>query len=205
MGSGQRRPPPDIPRQRQPCRRFRLHCFCFHILVRLQHGFWISRVGLWLRGTSQISPRHSRLLTSVWQIFPTAIRARGLSFAASGGAIASIAVSHIWPVGIHRIGSKIYFFFMAVNLVCVPIIWIFYPETKGRSLEDMDALFNKGASRASREDPLDSEARQGLLGLQGEEHDLGMPKHTTKHRRSGSDSSAEESPCIFQTHIDAVN
>ncbi|KAK1827312.1 putative quinate permease [Podospora conica] len=119
------------------------------------------------------------------EIFPTAIRARGLSFAASGGAVASIAVSHIWPVGIHRIGSKIYFFFMAVNLVCVPIIWIFYPETKGRSLEDMDALFSKGVARVSRDDPLDSEARQGLLGSRGEEHDLETPKQATQHRREG--------------------
>lgn len=51
------------------------------------------------------------------QIFPTAIRARGLSFAASGGAVGSVLVSQIWPIGIHRVGSKIYYFFMAVNLV----------------------------------------------------------------------------------------
>jgi hypothetical protein len=74
------------------------------------------------------------------------VRARGLNFAASAGAIGSIAVAQIWPVGIDRIGSRIYFFFMAVNLVCVPIIWILYPETKARSLEDMDILF--GAKQA---------------------------------------------------------
>lgn len=74
------------------------------------------------------------------------MRARGLNFAASAGAIGSIAVAQIWPVGIDRIGSRIYFFFMAVNLVCVPIIWVLYPETKARSLEDMDILF--GAKQA---------------------------------------------------------
>ena len=56
-------------------------------------------------------------------------------------------MAQIWPVGIDRIGSRIYFFFMAVNLVCVPIIWLLYPETKTRSLEDMDVLF--GAERGS--------------------------------------------------------
>jgi hypothetical protein len=50
-------------------------------------------------------------------------------------------VAQIWPVGIDRIGSRIYFFFMAVNLVCVPVIYLLYPETKTRSLEDMDILF----------------------------------------------------------------
>jgi len=35
---------------------------------------------------------------------------------------------------------------MAVNLVCVPIIWLLYPETKGRALEDMDVLFGGSPS-----------------------------------------------------------
>lgn len=30
---------------------------------------------------------------------------------------------------------------MVINLVSVPIIYIFFPETKGRALEDMDVLF----------------------------------------------------------------
>ncbi|KAI1405040.1 general substrate transporter [Hypoxylon fuscum] len=77
------------------------------------------------------------------EIFPTSVRARGLNFSASGGAIGSIVVAQVWPVGIDTIGSNIYFFFMAVNLVCIPIILMFYPETKGRALEDMDSLFNQ--------------------------------------------------------------
>jgi len=59
-------------------------------------------------------------LTSL-QIFPQAFRARGLNFSASGGAIGSIIVAQVWPVGIDRLGPKIYFFFMAVNIVCVPV------------------------------------------------------------------------------------
>ncbi|KAI1775909.1 general substrate transporter [Hypoxylon cercidicola] len=77
------------------------------------------------------------------EIFPTSVRARGLNFSASGGAIGSIVVAQVWPVGIDAIGSNIYFFFMAVNVVCIPIIVLLYPETKGRALEDMDLLFNK--------------------------------------------------------------
>ncbi|KAI5860907.1 general substrate transporter [Durotheca rogersii] len=86
------------------------------------------------------------------EIFPTSVRARGLNFSASGGAIGSIVVAQVWPVGIETIGSKIYFFFMAVNFVCIPIILLFYPETKGWPLEDMDLLFNKGAAVRIRGD-----------------------------------------------------
>ncbi|KAL7622670.1 hypothetical protein AAE478_008184 [Parahypoxylon ruwenzoriense] len=94
------------------------------------------------------------------EIFPTSVRARGLNFSASGGAIGSIVVAQVWPIGIDTIGSNVYFFFMAVNFICIPvsfgpsrakflltpsqIIILFYPETKGRPLEDMDLLFRKG-------------------------------------------------------------
>jgi hypothetical protein len=76
-------------------------------------------------------------------------------------------VAQIWPVGIHRIGSKIYFFFMAVNLVCVPIIWLLYPETKGRPLEDMDVLFG-GSPVVSMDNLLDPESAEHFLAPDGE-------------------------------------
>ncbi|KAI2636828.1 general substrate transporter [Xylaria nigripes] len=77
------------------------------------------------------------------EIFPTPLRAQGLNFSASGSSIGSIAAAQIWPIGIEALGSKIYFFFMAVNVICIPIILKFYPETKGLPLEDIDALFGK--------------------------------------------------------------
>lgn len=64
---------------------------------------------------------HSPFLGVRQQIFPTSVRARGLNFAASGGSIGSILVSQIWPVGNAKFGSGIYFFFMVVNFICVPV------------------------------------------------------------------------------------
>lgn len=55
------------------------------------------------------------------EIFPTTYRARGLNFAASGGSIGSLLVAQIWPVGLAKLGSGIYFFFMVVNFICVPV------------------------------------------------------------------------------------
>ncbi|KAH6617673.1 general substrate transporter [Chaetomium sp. MPI-SDFR-AT-0129] len=75
------------------------------------------------------------------EIFPTAVRAVGLSLAASCGAVAAIIVAQVWPVGIRSLGSVVYFIFMSINLLSVPLVYFFYPETKGRALEDMDALF----------------------------------------------------------------
>lgn len=52
-------------------------------------------------------------------------------------------------MGIKHLGSKIYFFFMAVNLISLPIIYLLYPETKGRPLEDMSVLFGESPSSSA--------------------------------------------------------
>lgn len=62
-------------------------------------------------------------------------------------------------MGIAHLGSKIYFFFMVINLACIPVIYLLYPETKGRPLEDMDMLF--GGSPGSSSENLNLLADQG--------------------------------------------
>lgn len=54
-------------------------------------------------------------------------------------------------MGIVRLGSGVYFIFMVVNFLCAPLVWLLYPETAGRALEDMDALFGKTAAAADDE------------------------------------------------------
>ncbi|OCK95736.1 general substrate transporter [Cenococcum geophilum 1.58] len=92
------------------------------------------------------------------EIFPTNFRARGLNFAASGGSIGSIVAAQVWPVGMKNIGSKTYFIFMSINLASVVIIYFFYPETKRRSLEDMDPLFGESRSSHSNFEHADSQS-----------------------------------------------
>ena len=77
------------------------------------------------------------------QIFPTYIRAKGINICASAGAIGSIVVGQFFPVGIQNIGSKTYFIFFAINVASMVIMIIWYPETKGKTLEEMDGLFGK--------------------------------------------------------------
>lgn len=50
----------------------------------------------------------------------------------------------ITPVMLTSIGWGTYLFFAAMNACFVPIIYFFYPETAGRSLEEIDLIFAKG-------------------------------------------------------------
>lgn len=57
-----------------------------------------------------------------------------------------------------------YLFFAVINALFVPVIYFFYPETKQRSLEEIDIIFAKGYVenmtyvRAARELPYLSDA-----------------------------------------------
>ncbi|KAF2653058.1 general substrate transporter [Lophiostoma macrostomum CBS 122681] len=50
----------------------------------------------------------------------------------------------ITPVLITQIGWGTYLFFGALNACFFPIIYFFYPETSGRTLEEIDLIFAKG-------------------------------------------------------------
>ncbi|KAF3916426.1 hypothetical protein ABW21_db0208085 [Orbilia brochopaga] len=102
------------------------------------------------------------------EIFPAHVRAKGLCIAASGSSIGSVIVTQIWPVGIHNIGSKTYYIFFAFNAVSVLLIYLYYPETKGKSLEELDALFVKKETFRSVEE---TESAQPLVQENEEEDD----------------------------------
>jgi len=50
----------------------------------------------------------------------------------------------ITPVMLASIGWGTYLFFAAMNACFLPFIYFFYPETKQRSLEEIDIIFAKG-------------------------------------------------------------
>ncbi|OAA35843.1 ascus development protein [Beauveria brongniartii RCEF 3172] len=128
------------------------------------------------------------------EIFPTTYRARGLNFAASGGSIGSIIVAQIWPMGVAKFGSGIYFFFFAVNAICVPVIWLLYPETKGCALEDMDFLFQRYSRTGTSMD---------LHGLADQDEDQEPPgvvaaRNSVDRGPETGDEAAEAQPLLSQ-------
>ena len=54
-------------------------------------------------------------------------------------------IVQITPVAIENIGWKTYIIFAILNATWVPIIYIFFPETKGMELEDVDKLFARAS------------------------------------------------------------
>jgi hypothetical protein len=54
-------------------------------------------------------------------------------------------IVQITPISIDNIGWRTYIIFAVLNTCWVPIIFFFFPETKGLELEAVDALFSGDA------------------------------------------------------------
>lgn len=52
----------------------------------------------------------------------------------------------VTPVGFEDIGYRYFIVYTVLNATFVPIVYFFYPETAGRSLEELDAIFAQSKS-----------------------------------------------------------
>ena len=67
--------------------------------------------------------------------------------------IFTFLVAEITPPAITNIGWRTYIIFGVFNVAFIPVIYFFYPETKGLSLEAVDELF-MGRAVEHTEDPV---------------------------------------------------
>ncbi|RSM15804.1 hypothetical protein CDV31_004746 [Fusarium ambrosium] len=58
--------------------------------------------------------------------------------------MAVFAVVKITPIAFANIGWKTFIIFAVLNACFLPMVYCFYPETKGIELEDIPLLFVKG-------------------------------------------------------------
>jgi Sugar (and other) transporter len=79
------------------------------------------------------------------EIFPTPVRARGQSLGSSTHWLLNALISAAFPVAAAYSKGAPFAFFAAMMLVQFFVVWFFFPETKGVSLENM-----RGALRATQ-------------------------------------------------------
>ncbi|KAF9481480.1 general substrate transporter [Pholiota conissans] len=97
----------------------------------------------------------------VSDIFPTRTRHYGLALASSSQWMWNFVVSKVTPQMITNLGYKIFLMFATINIVGMGIFSLIIPETKGRSLEDMDIIFGSVSAEERRANIEKQEQVQG--------------------------------------------
>ncbi|KAI9815942.1 MAG: hypothetical protein M1827_001934 [Pycnora praestabilis] len=84
-------------------------------------------------------------MATVWvyppEVLPLKIRAKGAALAAAADFLGNFIVVEITPPALKNIGYKTYIIFAVLNIVNAIIVWAFYPETAGNTLESIDFIF----------------------------------------------------------------
>lgn len=83
------------------------------------------------------------------EIWPQEIRAKGYSFTIFGWATGCGSTQFLIPIMLSRLGYGTYIFFGAVNIIAVPVVWLLFPETANKSLEEVSLLFASGSLLAT--------------------------------------------------------
>jgi sugar porter (SP) family MFS transporter len=78
------------------------------------------------------------------ELSPIKTRAKANAVSTCSNWLFNFTVVMITPVMVARIGWGTYLFFAAWNGLFIPVVWFFYPETAGRTLEEIDLIFAKG-------------------------------------------------------------
>lgn len=85
-----------------------------------------------------------------WQgvswLYPTEInstqnRIVGMSYGVATNWLINFGVVFVTPLGIARLGPYFYAIWTVLNGFMIPALYVFFPETAGRSLEDIDSMF----------------------------------------------------------------
>lgn len=79
------------------------------------------------------------------EIMPFFMRARGLAVKTLVGQVALIINMYVNPIALAAIGYHYYIFFIGLNCFWLTLIFFFFPETKGYSLEELAVLFDEDA------------------------------------------------------------
>jgi sugar porter (SP) family MFS transporter len=80
------------------------------------------------------------------EVAPTRLRVPMAGISTANHWLWNFVVNMVTPVAIETIGWKYYLVFLIISAIIVPIVFVFYPETMGRSLEELEMMFSSGRS-----------------------------------------------------------
>ncbi|HON69046.1 MAG TPA: MFS transporter [Phycisphaerae bacterium] len=95
---------------------------------------------------------------TVWvimaEIFPTKIRGRAMSIATLSLWVACFAVSQTFPKLIELFNENVFWIYASMCVVMIVFVGLVVPETKGKTLEQIERMWRRSLRLASLDEPL---------------------------------------------------
>ncbi|KAF7546530.1 hypothetical protein G7Z17_g8375 [Cylindrodendrum hubeiense] len=87
------------------------------------------------------------------EIFPVEVRALGNAITTFTNWVVNLVFAQFSPAALTKLGFRYFYVFFVFNLIAFVCYWFFFPETKGRTLEQMDVLFGDQLVPHALDDP----------------------------------------------------
>jgi hypothetical protein len=75
------------------------------------------------------------------EIFPTPIRALAGGLSTFWSFVIQVILSQASPTALNNVGWRYYIFFIVMNASTATLVWLFVPETSGKTLEEINEVF----------------------------------------------------------------
>jgi MFS family permease len=87
------------------------------------------------------------------EIFPVEIRAKGNSISAVTNWSINLIIAQVSPIAFHDVGYNYFYAYFVFNMIAAACYFFFFPETSGKTLEQMDELFGDQIIAHALQDP----------------------------------------------------
>jgi MFS family permease len=88
------------------------------------------------------------------EIFPVEVRALGNAITTFTNWTVNLIFAQFSPQALSKLDFKYFYVFFVFNVIAFLCYWFFYPETKGRTLEQMDEIFGDQPVPHAMQDPV---------------------------------------------------
>ncbi|KAF4918204.1 MFS glucose transporter mfs1 [Colletotrichum viniferum] len=103
------------------------------------------------------------------EIFNLGNRSKAMAITTSATWMCNFVIGLVTPDMLEKIGYGTYFFFAAFALIAFVMTYFFVPETRGKSLEEMDLVFGDTAAHEEKTRLLEIAASMGLTDVLSDE------------------------------------
>ena len=130
---------------------------------------WVAAVFIWIFAIAFGFSWGPCAWIVVAEVFPLGLRAKGISIGASSNWLNNFAVAMSTPDFVDSAKFGAYVFFGLMCVLAVLYVWFLVPETKQRSLDELDQVFGDKSGRSVWEAAqlLAAQREVGLLRLAG--------------------------------------